>query len=409
MLRILAACGLALMLAACGGANEPQAENAESAAAADYERGPHNGRMLRDGNFALEVTIFETGVPPQFRLYAYDDGEPLAPETVQARVELHRLDGQVDTFAFKPVEGYLVGDGTVIEPHSFDVKVSATHEGAQHQWEYASYEGRTTIRAAVAQDAGIEVEAAGPAVIRDTVRLMGRIAIDDSRHAEIRARFPGTVRAVRVQQGDRVRRGQTLVVVEGNDSMRNYPVTAPFDGVVLSRDTNVGDFAGDNTLVEIADLSEVWVELHAIGEAAAKLEAGQPVRVMAATGELEADTRIDTLLPLATAGQSVVARASLPNADGRWRPGMTVSAEATVAEQRVPLAVRESGLQGFRDFTVVFAQIGETYEVRMLELGARDGEWVEVLGGLKPGTNYVTEQSFLIKADIEKSGASHDH
>src|SRR3546814_5812651 len=103
--------------------------------------------MLRDGDFALEVTIFETGVPPQFQLYAYDDGEPLAAETVQARVELHRLDGQVDTFAFKPVEDYLVGDGTVIEPHSFDVKVSATHEGAQHQWEYASYEGRTTIRA----------------------------------------------------------------------------------------------------------------------------------------------------------------------------------------------------------------------------------------------------------------------
>src|SRR3546814_840120 len=414
--------------------------------------------------------MFETGGPPQFQLYAYDDGEARAGETVQARVERYGLDGQVDTFAFKPVEDYLVGDGTVIEPHSFDVKVSATHQGEQHQWEYASYEGRTTIRAAVAQDAGIEVEAAGPAVIRDTVRLMGRIAIDDNRHAQIRARFPGTVRpvvgprsldgkcsatgqgeqhqgedasaegratiraavaqdagieveaagpavirdtvrlmgriaiddnrhaqirarfpgtvrAVRVQQGDRVRRGQTLVVVEGNDSMRNYPVTAPFDGMVLSRNTNVGDFAGDNTLVEIADLSEVWVELHAIGKAAAKLEAGQPVRVMAATGELEAETRIDTLLPLATAGQSVVARASLPNADGRWRPGMTVNAEVTVAERRVPLAVRESGLQGFRDFTVVFAQIGETYEVRMLELGARDGEWIEVLGGLKPGTN----------------------
>nr|WP_300975715.1 hypothetical protein [Yoonia sp.] len=45
----------------------------------------------------------------------------------------------------------------------------------------------------------------------------------------------------------------------------------------------------------------------------------------------------------------------------------------------------------------------------MLELGDRDGEHVEVLGGLKPGTRYVTEQSFLIRQDIEKSGASHDH
>src|SRR3546814_16418493 len=127
--------------------------------------------MRRLGEFALEVTIFETGGPPLFQLYAYDDGEPLAAETVQARVELHRLDGQVDTFAFKPVEDYLVGDGTVIEPHSFDVKVSATHEGAQHQWEYASYEGRTTIRAAGVTDAGLEVEAAeiGPAAWRERV------------------------------------------------------------------------------------------------------------------------------------------------------------------------------------------------------------------------------------------------
>jgi cobalt-zinc-cadmium efflux system membrane fusion protein len=45
----------------------------------------------------------------------------------------------------------------------------------------------------------------------------------------------------------------------------------------------------------------------------------------------------------------------------------------------------------------------------MLELGERDGEWVEVLGGIDPGTPYVVGQSFLIKADIEKSGASHDH
>ena len=88
---------------------------------------------------------------------------------------------------------------------------------------------------------------------------------------------------------------------------------------------------------------------------------------------------------------------------------MTVTADVVISETEVPLAVKETGLQRFRDFTVVFAQVGETYEVRMLELGARDGEHVEVLEGIKPGTSYVAEQSFLIKADIEKSGASHDH
>ena len=75
----------------------------------------------------------------------------------------------------------------------------------------------------------------------------------------------------------------------------------------------------------------------------------------------------------------------------------------------MPLAVRTTGLQAFRDFTVVFTRVEDTYEVRMLELGRSDGEYVEVLGGLKPGAPYVAENSYLIKADIEKSGASHDH
>lgn len=400
----------AVALPACQRGAEPAGEAGHGeAAAAEYERGPHRGRMLRDGDFALEVTIFETGVPPQYRLYAYRDDKPLKPGEVQATIDLKRLDGETNHFTFKPEADYLVGSGTVTEPHSFDVSVKATRAGKAHAWGYASYEGRTTIPRAIADEAGVKVETAGPVAIRDTVQLVGNITMDANRHAAVKARFPGIVRTVRVQQGQRVRRGQTLVIVEGNESMRTYPVTAPIDGVVLVRNTNAGDVAGDNVLIELADLSDVWVELHAIGRDAARLAAGQPVHVEAATGDAEEETVIDTLLPLATRGQSVVARATLPNPDGRWRPGMTVSAHVIVAERQVPLAVKESGLQRFRDFTVVFAQVGQTYEVRMLELGARDGEHVEVLGGLKAGTRYVAEQSFLIKADIEKSGASHDH
>ena len=47
--------------------------------------------------------------------------------------------------------------------------------------------------------------------------------------------------------------------------------------------------------------------------------------------------------------------------------------------------------------------------MRPLELGKRDAERVEVLSGLVAGDPIVVEQSYLIKADIEKSGASHDH
>ena len=400
---------LCLSLIACSPNDDRAAPGADAQANEDYERGPNNGRLLREGDFALEITIFETNAPPHYRLYAYQGSKPLSPQDVQAGIQLTRLDGEINDFAFTPENDYLKGDGEVTEPHSFDVEVTAQYAGAAYRWTFDSYEGRVTIPAAIAEDAGIRVEPAGPAVIRDVVQLMGTIELDANRHAAVRARFPGIVRSVNVQQGERVRRGQTLAVVEGNDSMRTYPITAPFDGVVLARNTNVGDVAEAGALFELADPSQVWIDLRAIGTDADILEPGQSVRIRSATGRAETEATIGRLLPVAGSGQSVIARVSIPNPDGRWRPGMTVAAEVTVGSREVPLAVKESGLQRFRDFTVVFAQIDETYEVRMLELGDRDGEYVEVLGGLKPGTQYVAEQSFLIRQDVEKSGASRDH
>lgn len=396
----------AAALLVCGNA---LAEGDKPAASDEYERGPHRGRMLREGDFAIEVTIFETGVPPQFRLYAYEKDKPVDPAQVQVTVELTRLGGQVDRFTFKPEGDHLTGSGRVIEPHSFDVKVSASYGGKSHQWSYDSYEGRTRIEPAVAEAAGIKTELTGPATIRDELHLMGLVAIDENRQARVRARFPGLVREVRAGLGDTVTAGQALATVESNESLRAYTVTSPIAGVVTARSTNAGDVAGDTVLFEITDLTQVWVDLHAFGAGASKLQAGQPVTIRSSFGELEAEATLDRVLPIAAAGsQSVTARVRLPN-DGRWRPGLAVSADVVVGTKDVPLAVKVAGLQRFRDFTVVFTQVGDTYEVRMLELGARDGEHVEVLEGIAPGIPYVTEQSFLIKADVDKSGASHDH
>lgn len=401
----------ALALSACSDRpNHEPAEAGHAAPAAEFERGPHRGRMLRDGDFALEVTIFETGVPPEFRLYAYLADKPVAPGDVRATIQLSRHDGEVNLFKFAAQGDVLVGNGVVTEPHSFDVVVTAEHAGKSHRWTYESYEGRTSMPADVATAAGVTTALAGPATIHDRIRLMGRVVLDADRFATVRSRFEGPVREVRVGLGDRVAAGQTLAIVENRDSLRSFPVTAPISGVVLARHTNVGDVAGDQSLFEIADLSTLWVEFNAFGGDAARLAPSQTIRVSAIAGEQVDETTLDRLLPLANAAsQTVVARAALANADGKWRPGMAVQGEVTVASREVPLAVQRIGLQRFRDFTVVFAVVNEVYEVRMLELGEQDDVHVEVLGGIKPGTTYVTGQSFLIKADIEKSGASHDH
>jgi cobalt-zinc-cadmium efflux system membrane fusion protein len=80
-----------------------------------------------------------------------------------------------------------------------------------------------------------------------------------------------------------------------------------------------------------------------------------------------------------------------------------------VDKREVALTIRNSALQTFRGMPVVFARYGNTFEVRMVALGATAAEYSEVLGGLETGTEYVTANSFLIKADVLKDGASHDH
>ena len=401
--------GLApMLLVGCERGSEPAAE--EAAAEADYERGSHNGRMLRDGDFALEMTIFEDGVPPEFHVYPYLDGKPLDPRKVDLSVALGRLDGEVNRFAFTAEEDYLRGDGVVTEPHSFDVTVVASHAGKRHSWEYDSYEGRTTITPMAARQAGIEVETAGPATFDQTVELTGQVELAPAAQSEVGARFPGRVMAVMRNVGDRVGAGTVLARVESSESLQTYSVTSPRAGIVLERRTNVGDVTGSEPIFIIGDPSDVYAAFPVYPRDMERVRPGQPVLVQSLAGDRSRATVIRGFLPLANASsQTVTARAPLPNRDGFWRAGMGVKGQVTVSRRQVSLAVKTSALQAFRDFTVVFAKVGNSYEVRMLELGQQTPEWTEVLSGIKPGQAYVTEGSFVIKADIEKSGASHDH
>ncbi len=372
-------------------------------------KGPHRGRLLQQGDFSLEVTVFETGVEPEFHVYAYEHGQPVAPGEVSVQIELERLDGQRDSFNFEPREDYLQGDGVVVEPHSFDVSVKAEFAGQHYEWHYDNYEGRVQIEPRIAEQTGLKTEPAGAQIIHESIELTGRVQADPNRLSHVRARFPGMVKTVRKQLGEPVRKGEVLVIIQSDESLQNYEVRAPISGLIIKRDVQVGEATADESLFTIYDLSQVWVELDVFERDLNRVQAGQPVYLETLGGD-SLEATISWLSPMAAhASQSIQARVVVDNPNNRLRPGQFIRARVTIAEHAVPLAVRPSGIQSFRDFQVVFAQFDDRYEVRMLELGRRDQNWVEVLGGLKPGTPYVTENSYLIKADIEKSGATHDH
>jgi cobalt-zinc-cadmium efflux system membrane fusion protein len=400
-----------LLAAACSPGEDAVTTTGEHGEAAELEAatGPHGGRLLVNGDFALELAIVEAGLPPRYRVWATTDGALIPPADVDLKLTLTRLGGEAEDIAFEPMEDSLRSVSVIPEPHSFVVSVEARHQGRDYRWRYDNFDGRTQIAADIAAEAGIVVETAGPAVIRDRLTVYGRVVNDPEHVSHVNARFAGVVRSVRASIGDVVQKDQVLAVVQANDSLNTYRILAPIAGMIVERNANPGETTDNHSLFTIVDNSSVWAELAVFPSDRHRVVVGAPVTVRTAIGDVSIDGEIALLSPVAGANQAVTARVPLDNPDGLLAAGMYVTGEIDIAEFEVPLAVKQTGLQPFRDFTVVFARIGDEYEVRMLELGRRDETWAEVLGGLEPGTAYVTENSYVIKADVEKAGASHDH
>jgi len=268
----------------------------------------------------------------------------------------------------------------------------------------------TEIHDEIAAQSGIETGVVGPARIRETISLHGTIVPDPRRVFRLHARYPGIVRDVRGQIGSRVRKGELLAVVESDESLQRYNIVSPSDGVIVTRDANVGVHTGNDPLVTVVDLSTVWVELASFQHDLGKIKSGQPVLVEDVDGHLNADGRVDNVAAVGSAAsQSMTVRVVLPNPDGHWRPGLFVTGEVVFREEEVPLAVRVAALQDMGGKTAIFEKVGERYVARPVTIGRRDRDFAEVMSGIGAGALYVTVNSFLVKADIEKSGASHDH
>ena len=371
--------------------------------------GKHGGRLLVQEDIALELLIDTATGTPEFRAWVRQGDAAVAAEKVKLTLTIDRLGEVREVVEFEPVGAVLVSDAAVREPHSFAVTVDLSYDGKPYQWAYEQFEGRTRITPEMAERFGLAVTAAGPALIRESTQLFGSVQADPARSWSVQARFPGVIRSVAVQPGDQVAAGAELARVESDESLQTYPLTAPAAGVVVERAANVGEHTAGRTLFRIVDQTRVWAMFRVFPADRAKVQAGQTVSIQSAAGEMLAHGAVDWIALEADEDQSVLARVILVNSDGRLLPGMHIVGSVHIAEHAVDLAVRRSALQQFRDTTVVYRRVGDLYEVRMLTLGRQDDEWVEVLGGLNVGDVYVTENSYLVKADIDKDSAAHEH
>ena len=202
--------------------HEPAAASGEAGA---IPRGSHGGWLFSKDDLEVEVKIFETGIPPEFRVYVTDaSGKAVPLNEVDLSINLKRLD-RVDEIHFKPAGGYLLGDKEVVEPHSFDVKIRARWKEQTYEWEFAQIEARVELPDEAIKNADITIQTAGPAKLKNLINLSGEIGLNEEKVVHIVPRLNGVVKKVFKDLGDRVRVGDVLAIIESRelaDAKINY-------------------------------------------------------------------------------------------------------------------------------------------------------------------------------------------
>lgn len=298
------------------------------------------------------------------------------------------------------------------------VKVEETHEEAGHEESGHHDEAQgeqATDRVEMSKEAreasGIQIQPAASHAIHVELTLPGEIGPDADRLAHIVPRFPGIAREVRKRLGDTVRQGEVLALIEGNQSLSTYEVKSLLAGTVIEKHVTLGEFVRDDADVYVvADLSRVWVNISVYARDVHRIRRGQSVRVEAVDGGRIEVGKVDYIgASVGDETRAANARVVLPNRDRRWMPGAYVSAHIITESAVVPVAVPDEALQQVEGRISVFVEDGDGFAARAVTTGRTDGKWTEIRSGLKPGERTVTRGSFVLKSELLKSEAGHDH
>lgn len=281
------------------------------------------------------------------------------------------------------------------EPGNHDENDHAAHEAEQ---------GVTLSDQAVAL-AGLLVDTVALAPIGMTIELPGEIGFNEDQVAHITPRYSGIAREVHKRLGEYVTKGEVMALVESNQSLSSYKVTAPIDGHIVEKHVTTGEYVSEERdMYVIANLATVWVNCEVYPKYADYVKTGQKIRIKAVGQEKETEGVISYCAPVYNeATRSAVARAVVSSNRGEWRPGTFIRASFTsTGEGDVPVVVKEA-VQVLEDHSVLF--VPDEHEANHFRpvtvvCGISDDRFVEIKQGVTAGERYVAQGAFELKAKI---------
>ena len=186
-----------------------------------------------------------------------------------------------------------------------------------------------------------------------------------------------------------------------------YEIRAPFSGTIIDKHITLGEVVKeDDDIFVVANLDTVWVDLRVPQKDASSIKKGQRVSISSKSDTTQIEDTIDYVHSLIDEQtRTKLARVVLDNTSGQFLPGTFVTANVQVGESEADVIVNKSVLQNIDDKACVFVQSDQGFEPRPVMIGRSNDTCVEIIDGLESGEIIVTENSFRIKAQLEKAAA----
>lgn len=193
--------------------------------------------------------------------------------------------------------------------------------------------------------------------------------------------------------------------------LNRFELRAPFDGVIVEKHLALGESVKeDASIFTISDLSTVWAEFVISPKDLGSVRVGESVTISSTAFDERAQGKVSYVgALLGEQTRTARARVTLGNPGMGWRPGLFVTVSVTAGEAEVALTVASEAVQTVGDEAVVFVAVPGGFTPRPVKTGRSDGKRVEILSGLQAGMQYAASNSFLLKAELGKAGAAHDH
>lgn len=263
-------------------------------------------------------------------------------------------------------------------------------------------------------DFGIKMAKASLSKLKSNLIFPGEIEYNENKLIHVNTSYRGIAKKVNFSIGEKIKKGQVLAVLQSTATLENIYLRSPLSGVIIARHISIGEVISEETnAFTIANLDNLWVHLSIYQKDLSKIKIGQEVHVAENSFLLDKEFSTGKIFYISPGidenTRNAIAKIKISNSS--FRPGMFIMGRIHIGSEPLAINIPKSSLQNIDGKKVVFVkdQNDLTFKAREVKLGKENQNLIEILNGINKEDIFVTEGSFILKAQLEKASFGHGH